>query len=147
VSKGRYTHGHKSRRKQTATYRSWSSMLTRCLNSKSDNYKHYGGRGITICDRWRNFADFLADMGERPLGTSLDRIDPNGNYEPDNARWWPQSAQSQNTRRTLAAHVVSEIRRRVAGGESQTAVAKSFGIKQPVVSRIIIGQAYVGFGE
>lgn len=64
-------------------YVSWSSMKTRCLNKKHAAYRHYGGRGITVCLRWLNSFDaFRADMGQRPPGTSLDRIDNDGNYEP-----------------------------------------------------------------
>ncbi len=78
-----FKHGHAIRGELSATWRSYHSMRTRCLNPGRNNYRIYGGRGITICERWlAGFENFLADMGERPPGTSLDRINSNGNYEP-----------------------------------------------------------------
>jgi hypothetical protein len=74
-------------------------MIARCTNPKNKSYRHYGARGITACDRWRNsFGAFLADMGPRPAGTSLDRINNDGNYEPGNCRWATASAQNANRR-------------------------------------------------
>ena len=71
----------------TPTYESWGQMMRRCLNPKADQFKYYGGRGIQIDASWKKFSNFFADMGVRPEGTKLDRVDPNGNYEPDNCRW------------------------------------------------------------
>jgi len=74
-------------------------MKSRCLNPKVANYKDYGGRGITICDRWKeSFENFLKDMGTRPDGSSIDRIDVNGNYEPGNCRWATAKVQRENQR-------------------------------------------------
>lgn len=97
-------HHHKRRHGQTVnslssrTYQTWSHMRQRCDNPNQECYKHYGGRGITISERWRSFKNFLADMGERPDGMSLDRIDVNGNYEPGNCRWATQEMQHNNKR-------------------------------------------------
>ena len=84
----------------TPEYLSWKSMKSRCTNPKATGYKNYGERGIKICDRWLNsFEDFLTDMGKRPEGYSLDRINPNGNYEVSNCRWATTQEQSNNKRK------------------------------------------------
>src|SRR5207253_5832933 len=93
-------HHHSLGYKVTATYHSWRSMIQRCTNPKRQNYKWYGARGVSVCERWRDSFDaFLGDMGERPKGKSLDRFpDKNGNYEPGNCRWASQSEQRRNSR-------------------------------------------------
>ena len=86
---------------KTATYNSHRSMLARCLDRTHRQFKDYGGRGITICRRWQiSFAAFLDDMGPRPSGTTLDRINNNGNYEPANCRWATRLQQNRNKRTT-----------------------------------------------
>lgn len=80
------------------TYRSWRHMRSRCTNPNDASFKYHGARGITVCERWNKFENFLADMGERPSGTSLDRIDFNGNYEPGNCRWADAYTQATNRR-------------------------------------------------
>jgi hypothetical protein len=78
-------------------------MVKRCSNPRSWAWKYYGGRGIDVCARWRqSFADFLADMGERPAGLTLDRKNNDGNYEPKNCRWATRAEQSQNRRKPHA---------------------------------------------
>jgi len=74
-------------------------MIERCRNPKVGNFKNYGGRGIRVCRRWLRFEYFLADMGNRKTGTSLERLDNNGNYEPGNCAWKTRAEQSRNTRR------------------------------------------------
>ena len=86
----------------TFEYNCWSDMIKRCKNSNSSTYHDYGGRGITICDRWRHsFENFYEDMGNRPEGMTIDRRDNDGNYEPGNCRWATKEEQDYNKRSTL----------------------------------------------
>ena len=79
----RLTHGMFN----TPTWRTWAAMIQRCTNPRRHNFSYYGGRGIEVCERWRTFENFLADMGERPAGLTLERMDNEGNYEPSNCCW------------------------------------------------------------
>lgn len=92
-------HGHWSGDKPTREYNSWQCMKQRCSNPKATDYENYGGRGISVCNRWLDsFENFLKDMGERPEEMTLDRINPDGNYEPKNCRWADAKTQSKNKR-------------------------------------------------
>lgn len=94
-----YKHGHNIRGHRSSSYRSWANMIERCTNPHDTDWKNYGGRGIAVCDRWRHsFEAFLEDMGEKPPGHSIDRINNDGNYEPGNCRWATASEQQHNKR-------------------------------------------------
>lgn len=96
-----FRHGHARRKKFSPTYISWIGMIQRCYYTRHAHYSKYGGRGISVCDAWRIFENFLRDMGERPAGKSLDRIDTNKDYCLKNCRWASKSEQMRNTRRAL----------------------------------------------
>ena len=96
---GNTKHGHSFRNgKPSPTYNSWHKMKQRCLNPNCLEYKNYGGRDIKVCERWMDFENFLEDMGERPEGLTLDRINNDGDYEPGNCRWATWKEQNQNRR-------------------------------------------------
>lgn len=100
-----YRHGDANfqirKRGRTPTVVSWTCMKQRCSNPKSPDYYRYGGRGITFDERWKEYKNFLADMGERPEDMTLDRIDVNGNYTKENCRWADPKTQSNNTRANI----------------------------------------------
>jgi hypothetical protein len=116
------------RLKGSALYGVWKDMHKRCSNPKSLNYPHYGGRGIKVCKHWFELDNFIIDMGHRPPGMSLDRIDNNGDYCPENCRWATDKEQMNNTRNNL--HIE-------AFGRVQTLAqwCVETGLKRPTVNR------------
>jgi hypothetical protein len=94
----------------TPTYRSWSSMKNRVSNKNADNYKYYGGRGITIDPSWRKFENFLRDMGSRPYNAELDRTDNNGSYCKSNCKWVNKEKQMNNRRRNFIISHKGEVK-------------------------------------
>lgn len=120
------------KKKPTPTYVAWTGMRQRCNNPKALKYADYGGRGIRVCERWSVYENFLADMGEKPAGMSLDRIDVDGHYEPSNCIWATQKEQMRNMRIT---------RKVTIGGETYVAkdLAEKLGMKtDTIVSRATV---------
>ena len=132
-------------RKSHSLYLTWYRMIRRCTNTKDKNYHDYGGRGITVCDRWRNdFWAFVADMGPKPTPDhSIERQNNNGNYEPANCCWATTVVQNRNNRGTrLNTIAVADIRQRLSNGESQRSIASAFGISQASVSHVATGATW-----
>jgi hypothetical protein len=131
----RLRHGHAKKGRITRTYISYEAMLARCLNPKNIGFHRYGGRGIAICERWQSgdgsrsgFECFVADLGERPEGTTLDRREGDGNYEPGNCRWATPGEQSRNTSRNRWFEI---------DGERLTLsdVARRFGLRRLTLAK------------
>lgn len=100
VAKRSFVHGHSINRTASREYQTWSKMISRCENQNDIEYKNYGGRGISVCKRWRkSFLSFFKSMGKKPKGLTIERVDNDGNYKPSNCIWATQAVQTSNTRR------------------------------------------------
>jgi len=124
----------------TLEYRSWGQMIQRCTNPNNPVYKHYGGRGIKVCERWRNsYNSFLEDMGRRPTPThTLDRIKNDLDYCPENYKWSTRKEQSFNRRNTiLTKEKVLEIRTLHNEGMSQANIAKKYNLRRDTIYKIV----------
>ncbi len=133
-------HGHTSNGNISPTYQSWSHMKRRCTDPNVKAWKDYGGRGIKVCDRWlESFENFLADMGEKPPGLTLDRKNNDGSYEPSNCRWATREEQAINKRRNgpqLSATAERDIVARMERGELVRLIAAHYGINKNTPTEI-----------
>lgn len=131
ASKSNRTHGMT----ETSEYSIWCAMMKRCSNSKIAQWKHYGGRGIKVCERWKKFENFISDMGLKPTPKhSIDRKDNNGNYEPGNCRWATSGEQRRNSRlvRLLTFH-------------GETMCVTDWAIKTGINMRAILSRLSLGW--
>jgi len=150
TSATRYVHGHTTKKQRaTPEYMIWTAMKKRCLNPNDRAYPDYGGRGIKVCERWMSFESFIADMGRRPSGYSLERIDVNGNYEPANCKWIPRSEQSKNQRRTrwLTYGNQSMVLKEWAQLIGISAATLAFWLKQPQLTFSDVINKYAVMGK
>lgn len=142
------THGMSNK---TKTYRTWKEMRQRCTNPNSGKWKWYGGKGISVCPAWNDYEVFLSDMGERPEGKTLDRIDPAGNYEPNNCRWATAKQQAETNggcfKKGLVPHnkipdeTILEMQTLKISGLKVKEIASIFGINYSTASSKLKGVA------
>lgn len=133
-----FKHGCAIRGKATRTWRIWQGMKDRCNRTTSLIYKWYGGRGISVCERWLVFKNFLADMGEAPEGLTLDRKDNNGNYEPDNCRWITQAQQIRNSNSTKLNFLKVQVIKKLLKESKlrQWEIAEIFNVSRPTINSV-----------
>ena len=127
--------------KYPSTYNSWNHMKQRCYNPKNKDFSRYGGKGITVCDRWKgSFKAFLEDMGARPKGTSIDRIDNNKGYEPTNCRWTDSITQKRNMSRVkLNVELAAYIKAYYNQGGNIASLSRRLNINEATIRNVCQG--------
>lgn len=138
---GQYKHGMEG----TRTYRIWAGMKNRCQNPNAQFWERYGGRGITVCDEWQSFKGFYDSMGEAPEGYSIERIDNDRGYNPENCCWADNAAQGRNKRGVKLDKGMADSIRFLAVWYCQpyTQIAKQFSISHSHVERIVNGKVWI----
>ena len=121
---------------RTREYASWNAMRHRCTSPNSPSWDRYGGRGIKVCQRWMDFERFVADMGPRPPGTSLERINVDGDYEPGNVVWATEREQNWNQRRRMKPDVALFATAWVDEGFSNAEIASALGVSRSSIANI-----------
>jgi len=136
----RFRHGQARDGQMSKTYQCWLNMKNRCLNPRTPKYSGWGGRGVTVCERWLSFEHFFADMGEQPPGHTIERIDNAKGYGPDNCKWATPTEQAHNTRKTkLTVEKAAIIRQ---DNRAARLIAKDFGISESLVHMVRSGQIW-----
>ncbi len=144
TSKANTTHG----KTNSLAYKSWEGMMQRCYNPKNNAYRLYGGKGIKVCPLWRDsFEAFYKDMGERPIGLTIERIDSTEDYTPENCKWATYTEQGRNTSRVkLSVEKVTEIRVLSATGLSGGKISRLFGVNASTINNVLAGKTWKGVG-
>jgi hypothetical protein len=137
-------HGHARRGKISPTFRSWNGMVNRCTSPTSDHWAQYGGRGITVCDRWLKFENFLADLGERPDGKTLERRNNSEGYNPDNCGWASRKTQNRNRRSIKLDEAKAAAIR--ASTEKPRVLAARYGVNRNAIRQIRTGKRWAPDG-
>lgn len=122
-----YCHGHCTRTGQSSEYMTWSQMIQRCHNPNNAAYQYYGGRGITVCDRWMKFSNFITDMGSRPIGYTLERRNNSLGYYPENCGWASRDENNRNKRNNIWLTL-----------DGVTMTAKDWSKRSPVTYRAFV---------
>lgn len=139
-------HGGSTRERRNPVYSVWSNMRRRCYDSSNIGYRNYGGRGITVCERWKNsFANFYVDMGDKPSPKhSLGRVDNDSNYEPNNCRWETHTQQKRNTRRTmLSEEDIPKIRNSYSKSEATIGgLAQHYGVSPGCIWAVVFNRSW-----
>jgi len=127
----------------SSEYRVWDAMVRRCHNPSHHAFKHYGARGIKVCDKWKTFGGYFEDMGNRPHGLSLERIDNSLGYFKENCKWATATEQARNRRTTKLDEIkVVQIKRMLENGVTQSAIAAQFDVTRGAIGHIACGATW-----
>ena len=141
IKKGKESPNYKHGKWDHYLYKTWKNMMSRCYSESDHAYKNYGARGIKVCDRWHDINNFILDMHPKPEGKSLDRIDNQKGYCPENCRWASDTTQSRNRRYAkLDIEKANKIRNLKSEGVKRAEIANMFGVSISLVKKVISGE-------